>query len=352
MESLAKQIKQLLEETEASEEINVDEIADWAMEDEECDDIDEDCEEMDEGCGSKHKSDDDDDDDDDDEMDEDVQGISEEKMKNMAGLNFEIIDMRGEKGFPEDDKGLVYAHRTNEPLNDKYTGIAKNWKRTFAIRTDASGRKGWRIDLMGAFGGPAEAIEGLRGYYKTPMAAAKKLAAYLKSVYQKGVYLESMDVDGGSEELFESFKLQKSDIVVINAFLDKKSASSKRLSTDGKSLDIVGMGGRGVVVWGPKHIVFQDVGTRSAQTVQRMVKKIAPKNLWIDEDVDGGAEELDEGMDPDEKWDSMIRSIGADLAQIQRYDSVGMRKVSVKLLTKKIRSMQKRFDHMISWLKE
>jgi len=204
MGSLAKEIRQLLEENdvcEESEELDIDEIVGWAMEDD-------DCEEMDEGCGSKHKSDDDDDDDD-DEMDEDVWGISEEKMKNMAGLSFEIIDMRGKKGFPEDDKGLVYAHRTNEPLKDKYTGIAKNWKRTFAIRTDASGRKGWRVDLMGSFGGPAEAIEGLRGYYKTPMAAAKKLAAYLKSVYQKGVYLESMDVDGGSEELDEAQNAMK-----------------------------------------------------------------------------------------------------------------------------------------------
>lgn len=206
MGSLAKEIRQLLEENdvcEESEELDIDEIVGWAMEDD-------DCEEMDEGCGSKHKFDDDDEDDeDDDEMDEDVREISEEKMKNMAGLSFEIIDMRGEKGFPEDDKGLVYAHRTNEPLKDKYTGIAKNWKRTFAIRTDASGRKGWRVDLMGSFGGPAEAIEGLRGYYKTPMAAAKKLAAYLKSVYQKGVYLESMDVDGGSEELDEAKNAMK-----------------------------------------------------------------------------------------------------------------------------------------------
>ena len=97
---------------------------------------------------------------------------------------------------------------------------------------------------------------------------------------------------------------------------------------------------------------FEDearLGNYDEYIPKKYQKKVSGKT--IGEDIDT-SQELDEGMDPDEKWDDMIRSIGADLAQIRRYDSVGMRKVSVKLLTKKIRSMQKRFDHMISWLKE
>lgn len=335
MGSLAKEIRQLLEENdvcEESEELDIDEIVGWAMEDD-------DCEEMDEGCGSKHNSDDDDEDDeDDDEMDEDV-GICESR-------GYYTARTEADQDFAD---GWIAAMKniSSRDVEDVQSGM----KKAIAGHSVDYG-KGY-VTAIGHWQGHAP--KQLNRAHSIGLVKAYKgfhgqgSFAHPENSSVKG--RKSEDVDGGSEELFESFKLQKSDIVVINAFLDKKSASSKRLSTDGKSLDIVGMGGRGVVVWGPKHIVFQDVGTRSAQTVQRMVKKIAPKNLWIDEDVDGGAEDLQEMMDPGERWEDMLRSISSDMSVLEGYSSVTMQRAGKKILATKINSIQKRFELMKGWLK-
>ena len=47
--------------------------------------------------------------------------------------------------------------------------------------------------------------------------------------------------------------LGKKDKAVIDAFFKKEKATGSRLHTDGKSLDIMGLGGRGVVTWNPKN---------------------------------------------------------------------------------------------------
>jgi hypothetical protein len=87
------------------------------------------------------------------------------------------------------------------------------------------------------------------------------------------------------ETLTEETKLGKGDQKTIDAFLDKKKADSKKLSTDGKRLDGNWMGGRGIAEWKSGKIVFHDLGSKAAQTVQRAIKKKAPRN-WLDEEFD------------------------------------------------------------------
>jgi hypothetical protein len=88
--------------------------------------------------------------------------------------------------------------------------------------------------------------------------------------------------------------LGKKDKAVLHAFTDGEPLAGHKLHTDGISLDGYGMGLRNVAVWvwvkgsdSPypgigKKIRFADLGTRSAQTIQRAVRKIAPKK-WIEE---------------------------------------------------------------------
>ena len=82
--------------------------------------------------------------------------------------------------------------------------------------------------------------------------------------------------------LEEGVKLGKSDKKVIDAFLNKEAAEAKKLSTDGKRLDGNWMGGRGIAEWSGGKIVFTDLGSKAAETVQRAIKKAAPKN-WLAE---------------------------------------------------------------------
>jgi hypothetical protein len=91
----------------------------------------------------------------------------------------------------------------------------------------------------------------------------------------------------GSEilrNLDERLKLGRPDKQVISAFLDKKKKSGTKLSTDGKTLDGLWMGGAGIATWEDGKIVFHDLGSKSAQTVQKAIQKEAPKN-WLAEGV-------------------------------------------------------------------
>lgn len=120
-----------------------------------------------------------------------IRSTGSKEFEKMSGLRFEVIDMRGKKGFPEDDKGIVYLHKAEYKLKQEYTNVEKVWKRTYVIRTDHRD-KGWRIDEM-APPLPTEAVPGLENYYKTPQVAAKKLAAYLKNIVSKGIYPEAVE---------------------------------------------------------------------------------------------------------------------------------------------------------------
>jgi hypothetical protein len=67
---------------------------------------------------------------------------------------------------------------------------------------------------------------------------------------------------------------------VVFSFLDKRADSSPKLSTDGKRLDGLWMGGRGIAEWVGGKIVFHDLGSRSAQTVQRLIRRLSPAS-WL-----------------------------------------------------------------------
>lgn len=67
---------------------------------------------------------------------------------------------------------------------------------------------------------------------------------------------------------------------VVMAFLDKRSADSAKLRTDGKRLDGLWMGGRGIAEWVGDKIVLNDLGSRSAQTIQNIIRREAPAN-WL-----------------------------------------------------------------------
>ena len=90
------------------------------------------------------------------------------------------------------------------------------------------------------------------------------------------------DAGGDGDELIERLKLGRSEKEVIASFLDKKKKSGTKLSTDGKRLDGLWMGGSGIATWEKGKIVFHDLGSKSAQTVQKAIKKEAPKN-WLSE---------------------------------------------------------------------
>ena len=116
--------------------------------------------------------------------------------------------------------------------------------------------------------------------------------------------LEEMNLAPASQhgELVEALRLGKIDKQVINAFTDKKPMLGYKLDTDGKTLDGSWMGGRGIAVWKGDKIHFADLGSKSAQTVQNAVKKMAPRNdiaESINEEEDGGYEVADYGLPPE-----------------------------------------------------
>jgi len=75
-------------------------------------------------------------------------------------------------------------------------------------------------------------------------------------------------------------KLTPKDKDVVDAFTEQKPATSKKLSTDGKRLDGMWMGGNGIAEWKNGKIVTNDLGSKSAQVVQNYLTKIAPSN-WM-----------------------------------------------------------------------
>lgn len=76
-----------------------------------------------------------------------------------------------------------------------------------------------------------------------------------------------------------AFSVTPADKKVLNAFTDKKPGESKSLSSDGKTLDGLWMGGKGIASWAGDKITFEDLGSKAAQTVQNAIRKIAPRNL-------------------------------------------------------------------------
>lgn len=93
---------------------------------------------------------------------------------------------------------------------------------------------------------------------------------------------KKLDEQSFKKKVTEVMNKLVSDKQVIDAFLDKKSAESKKLSTDGTRLDGSWLGGSGIAEWIGDKIKFNDLGSKAAQTIQRAIKKAAPKN-WLGE---------------------------------------------------------------------
>lgn len=70
--------------------------------------------------------------------------------------------------------------------------------------------------------------------------------------------------------------LGKRDKDVLRAFSDHRPADSKKLYTDGVVLDGLWMGGHNIAEWAADHVVFHDLGSKAAQTVQHALKKLIP----------------------------------------------------------------------------
>lgn len=72
------------------------------------------------------------------------------------------------------------------------------------------------------------------------------------------------------------------DDKVIHAFLDARPASSRKLTSTGSRLDGNWMGGTGIAEWSSRgRIHLFDQGSKAAQTVQRKIARIAPRN-WFE----------------------------------------------------------------------
>jgi hypothetical protein len=67
----------------------------------------------------------------------------------------------------------------------------------------------------------------------------------------------------------------KSDKDVLKAFLAKQPAQGTKLGTDGQRLDGLWMGGTGIAEWQGDKIYTKDLGSKSAQIVQRALSKMA-----------------------------------------------------------------------------
>jgi len=97
-------------------------------------------------------------------------------------LTFEVVDMRGERGFPRGQKGLAFRHQERRTIHCKFTGVPINRKADYVIQTDHTG-KGWRIDHHEGFG-LKTAVYGpnREDYFPSHSAAASALKAHLDEI--------------------------------------------------------------------------------------------------------------------------------------------------------------------------
>jgi hypothetical protein len=80
----------------------------------------------------------------------------------------------------------------------------------------------------------------------------------------------------------EALSLGKKDKAVVIAFADEQPAKGRKLSTDGKRLDGNWMGGKGIAEWKNKKVHLNDLGSKAAQTVQKMVKRFVPRVVIVE----------------------------------------------------------------------
>ena len=189
----------------------------------------------------------------------------------------------------------------------------------------------------------------------TPDQIVKHFGNYFKRVQKtikdsKGMIPEA--VDGVMESSMNAGTKK-----VIDAFLDKKPMDGKKLSTDGKRLDGEWIGGRGIAQWDRGKIYFNDLGSKAAQTIQRAIKKAAPKN-WLGEDVElseakYGYYVLLSKVSPSGKWSVEFGDRDKDAVKDEResFVSNGHKASLLKIVGVK-NSWQKNIDAVVNKLNE
>ena len=81
-----------------------------------------------------------------------------------------------------------------------------------------------------------------------------------------------------SKDIIADLRLSPKDKKVIESFIDEKSNDSKKLYTNGKQLDGLWIGGNNIAYWNRDgKIEFTNLTSRAEQTVQRVIKKMAPR---------------------------------------------------------------------------
>lgn len=104
------------------------------------------------------------------------------------------------------------------------------------------------------------------------------------------------------------------DRKVIMAFINKRAMSSKKLTTNAIRLDGNWMGGGRIAEWKDDKIVFNDLGSKAAMQVQKLIRKNAPRGFLATEsnfmrrasDVLGA--ELDEMVPGGSYWSSDVKT--------------------------------------------
>lgn len=230
-----------------------------------------------------------------------------------TSINYDIIDGRKKVGHLV-HKDIGYFDDVEGKLNGKSfrfelkgTDINKNFKKFLASKTgkklnEAKSKPGdgeiWEspegtMKLEVRSGGKIYGSDSQAGFdferknYREAKAQLKKWG-YKGPVGWEGAEMKTLTQfrEGSVDQKFRKSALSLKDLEVINAFRDGKDMAGKRLNTDGKSLDIVGMGGSGAATIKNGKITIHDLGSRSAAVLGKTLKSIFPRNDFVKEDVE------------------------------------------------------------------
>jgi len=76
-------------------------------------------------------------------------------------------------------------------------------------------------------------------------------------------------------------KLTPADKRVLRAFSDRQAAASKKLSSDGQTLDGLWMGGSRIASWQNGKLQLHETGGKSGDIIHRALRKMVPLNdFW------------------------------------------------------------------------
>lgn len=196
--------------------------------------------------------------------------------------NYESIDEAAPKKF--DGFGTLQSRLEQAAKQKAGTGKAKITPEIHAWATKKFAGKGSAsiTSLQHSIDNQKIEISVKSGSVGTRTITVKPFGDYIHVTDDKGTGWAN---NRGTEQFFtigESIDeaLSKSDRAVILAFIARKSADGAKLSTDGTTLDGMWMGGREIAKWQGDHIYLNDLGSKAALAVHKVIRQEAPKN-WI-----------------------------------------------------------------------